>query len=47
MNDRNARTDKELMEIKQVLGDWNQKGRDVHEERVESSVGGDEPRGQG
>lgn len=47
MNDRNARTDKELMEIKQVLGNWNQKGRDVHEGRVESSVDGDEPRGQG
>ncbi|KAG5611254.1 hypothetical protein H5410_022535 [Solanum commersonii] len=41
MNDRNVQTDKELMEIKQALGNAKQKDKEIDQNRTESSVGGD------
>lgn len=45
MNDRNMQTDKELMEIKQALGNAKQKDKEMDQNRAESSVG--ESREQG
>ncbi|KAH0747886.1 hypothetical protein KY290_027118 [Solanum tuberosum] len=41
INDRNVQTDKELMEIKQALGNVKQKDKEMNQNRAESSVGGD------
>ncbi|XP_015169203.1 uncharacterized protein [Solanum tuberosum] len=45
INDRNVQTDKELMEIKQALGNAKQKDKEMDQNRVVSSVGGDREQG--
>ncbi|KAG5628855.1 hypothetical protein H5410_000572 [Solanum commersonii] len=41
MNDRNVRTDKELLEIKQAIGGMKQRDKELDNCRGESSAGGD------
>ncbi|XP_049414740.1 uncharacterized protein LOC125877508 [Solanum stenotomum] len=44
MNDRNVRTDKELLEIKQAIGGMKQRDKELDNCRGESSAGGDNSR---
>ncbi|KAH0747437.1 hypothetical protein KY285_009094 [Solanum tuberosum] len=45
INDRNEQTDKELIEIKQALGNAKQKDNEMDQHRAESFVGGDREQG--
>ncbi|KAH0781344.1 hypothetical protein KY290_000942 [Solanum tuberosum] len=45
INDRNVQTDKELMELKQALGNAKQKDKEMDQNRVESSMGGNREQG--
>ncbi|KAH0729849.1 hypothetical protein KY285_000853 [Solanum tuberosum] len=45
INDRNVQTDKELMELKQALGNAKQKDKEMDQNRAESSVSGNREQG--
>ncbi|XP_015167762.1 uncharacterized protein [Solanum tuberosum] len=45
INDRNVQTDKELMELKQALGNAKQKDKEMDQNRDESFVGGNREQG--